>query len=418
MWMWPAATALPLQDPPASVVYRVLRRGTRTAVIEARNRGTQAVTLTWTLPSYAPPTAVAHFQLAPGASASQELAVSEVDQDLMHAVVAKPGVTPAPPGEAPTAYGVVATSEDPRFAAALLVYTLQADAQGRLDARLRWDGDRPLHAAWRIVGRPEVVTPRLHLLPGRTEEVVLAQAAAARTPRRIIEIYNVRVGEDAGPLTVPDAALTPVVLPERDGWRPAMPIEWTNPAWNAPVVHWRAETRPDGTLAAAWLWNRSAAALRLRYDQAQVGLGGVCELNPGAELRLPVAAGIPVARLQSVWVQALSIDGLTPPPAWTGTNPVLPPGCRPTVVVTAGIPDFNPQQLQALPRAAGTGVEVVLVNTHAIALRGTLRLGDVSTPFALAAGTTGVVPLPGLRFSLRLAASDVQVADVQTDGVK
>ena len=177
-WTVPPLGAVPGD---AAVIYRIVRAGDDRAWIEAQSRTNAALALRWVVPGYCDEPA--ELALAPNASARAAIRLKNCDHGLFSAAVLAPGqAQPRRPDAQPTAYGVTASVEDAGFAAHLLAYTLAPAAAGGIDLHLRHSGDRPVHLDWRVVGRPALVTPRLHVLPGRTAEVVLAGVATTGKP--------------------------------------------------------------------------------------------------------------------------------------------------------------------------------------------------------------------------------------------
>lgn len=411
-WLRPSPAAQPEGD----VIYRMVRRGGEVA-IEVRNRGAISATVAWSLPGWCPPGTLISAVVPAHGNFRQVIPVLRLDQELLQAQVAPPGA--AAPDVMPLpiamAYGAVAASEDARFASTLLSYTADKVANGDLDIHLRWEGDRPLHAAWRLVGAPGLTLPRLHLLPGQIEEVILAAPAWSGPGTPIIEVWDVRLGNDQGPTSVADAAMAPALLPQREGWSACGSGEPAQGGWNAAAVHWQAVAVGE-RVTGIRLWNRAPQALALRWWLLDGPPGGSVDLAGGAELTLPLA-GPGMSADQLLWVMTApeGIDGQALPGPWTGASPLALPGGQP-VQPQRGDGHFNPAQVMAQAHAAANGgVAVTVVNRLACQLDAVIAVGGARAAISLAPGASATAVLPGLRYSAALATAPVAIAEVRLD---
>ncbi len=411
-WLRPSPVAQPAGD----LIYRLVRAGDQ-VWLEIRNRGTTAATVAWSLPDYALPGTVISCSLPAGGRHRQLVPVTRIDQGLFQAQVGPPGAPPLPVDTQALAFGVVATTEDPRFAANLLAYTVEATEAGKLHVHLRWEGDRPVHTDWRIVGQPALVLPRLHLLPGQFEEVLLDITAWPGMEKAMVEVWRVRIGEDVGPTVVDDVPAPPAMLPTREGWAPCGSGAPTHPGWNATVVHWQSVTDGAGVISGLRLWNRSSLDLSLRWWLLDAEGGGTVALAAGAEVTVPVAAGV-VSADGLLWVMAAAerIDHQPLSAPWPGPSPLAPKGAQAVVPQTADA-RFNAAQVLALPQVAQDGgVTVMVVNRLACRLEATIALAGIRSAVSLAPGANQQVPMPGLHAAALTPETRVRIAAIKLDG--
>lgn len=369
-----------------AVTYRVRPIATDRVAIDVRNAGPERTTLTLRLDSHqGEGTGNVTFIVDPAATASVDVAVAHFDRDLFTAPVTvmsaslidsagNPRPLPLPPRGANALSGqpaalsaitAVCLVEDPGFASDRLAVSLQPMAD-RLDVHLMNRSNQAIHCDLRIPDyqADDVINPRLHLLPGCAQEIVLpAVRLDARAALAMVQVWNVRIGEDSGPAIAPrreDAAQLPD-LPA--GWYPLGAADEETAAWNPRAVAWRLLDLGAGR-AAALLRNQTALPLQL-----SVGLSGsdplAVELPAHGEASVVLFGMVNGAVLKA---HAIAIAGRPIPPPTT-LRPALVPEHALPVTLREETAAFNPLGVAyTIARAGADRATVTIVNRTAAAV--------------------------------------------------
>jgi hypothetical protein len=277
--------------------------------------------------------------------------------------------------------------------------------------------DQAIHCDLRVPTHQgvEVVNPRLHLLPGCAQEIVLpAVGVDARAALALVQVWNVRIGEDSGPAIAPrrDEVARLPELPA--GWYPLGAADEATAGWNPAAVAWHLLDLGAGR-AAVMLRNQTALALR--FD---VGLTGgpvlPVALPPHAETSVVLSGMVNGAVAKA---HAMAIAG----------RPVAPPSTlRPAAVPEHALPvtlrgdatALNPLAVvYTIARDGGERASVTVVNRSAAAIDAAWEIigyqaGLPANPrLQLAPGASTTLSAAVARSDARLAVARCVLWDVQ-----
>ncbi len=423
---WPEAGGIRYRVRPLDLAGRVAMDVTRT-----RAPGTPPGDLLLSLAGSAPPRAV---PLDDAGRATVLFAGVRLDHGLLLDDPLRlwriDGIAVAPPPrrEQPTtasAYSVYPVAEVTGFRARALIHVATRTADGRIDLHLRSTAPEAIHAEFAPVdGRPlrRGALPRLHLAPGTTTELLLPPMAGIDPARLMIAVWDVRLGEDRGPVLAPDPGSYAPFAPA-DGFRPVVVAGWAQESarFEPRSVVWSSATA--GAMETLRLRNRGDR--RVGADLRRRGLPGAPEavridLPPGAELAVPLP--VPPAGVRTyVELDGLALDGvrLDPPAA---ANRLEVPAVAQAVTPAVVDPRFNPLALRFLIAPGGETAGVTLFNTTAGGLECDLLIpgyqdGLPPNPrVRLEAGQTVTVVLPVVDADPRLVLAPLTVSRVRLDG--
>lgn len=412
------------------LAWRVRRVGALRAAIDVVDRSGGGVAGRARLPFYqADATPGATFAVPAAGDGSVEIDLARIDQLIYEAAVeltlasgAVCRLDPNPDLDAASAYGVTPLVEDAGWRADLIAYTAQARDERTLDLHVKNFAQRPIHLDLRVPGwqAPDQVNPRLHLLPGRTLEVLLPIAGGdARSQHAMIDAWDIRVGDDHGAARSPEAdGFARFVCPI--GWMPLMVGSECRSAFNPNAVAWRA----DGAAIAL----RNLADVALSFDLSAMGGGLELDANRIAP-RVELAAGgsanveLAVARaprgLMHVLAELPLVAGAPAEAIAAVAAPTVPERWLP---VTPRHDDarFNPLGLGCViaPGVAGMArvrlINFTAADVHAdIAIAG-YQDGGVAHPRAhVPAGEAVDLELTVVRIDARLALAKLLVWNVR-----
>ena len=425
-WLRPAI------DPAEGIdaAYRVRRGVGDQLVVEIRNRSAEQLRLRARLAGYQDPEAVP-FELVVPAGQTSEVSVPTMrhDQNVFQAPMTLlavtageralrvlPATAPGGPSE-PPAWTATCASDVAGFDPAAIAYQVRPLPGGMVEIHVKNRSRQAIHADFILLGhQPRTArNPRLHLLPGRMCEVVMAVTGSeAQLGAATLELSSVRLGEDRGPaLAGPAGSAARFPLPE--GYFPLNHADTGLGGWNPAAAVWRAIDLGAGRTA---LIVRNVCPQPLAITVALGGVSAPFDLPVGGEATATLAVdakGIEPA------AETVAIAGqvVTAPSAPTAANP---PQDHLVVAVRGAAPHVNPRTIAYAVTRAGDAAEVAFVNLSAAtidtewALVGYQDATTVNPRLTLAAGAAVTVRAVLARRDARLPLARIEVWDVRVGG--
>lgn len=428
---------VPIAADRSTLAYRVRPIATDRVAIEVRNAGSQRVALMLRLDAHqAAGTGDTALTIDPAATTSVDLAITRFDRDLFAAPVtvtsaaaidaagnSQPlelpahrakGASEQPATPIPTT--AICLVEDPGFAVDRLAVSLKQTAD-RLDVHVMNRSNQVIHCDLRVPTHQgdEVINPRLHLLPGSAQEIVLpAVGLDARAPLALVQVWNVRIGEDTGPAIAPrreDVARLPE-LPA--GWYPLGAADEVTAGWNPSAVAWRLLELGAGR-AAVMLRNQTARQL-----QFSVGLTG----GPALPVELPAQGETSVVLSGMVngavaKAHAIAIAGRPVPPPST-LRPAAAPKHALPVTLRGDSTALNPLAVvYTIARDGAERATVTVVNRSAAAVHAAWEIAGyqaglpANARLHLAPGASTTLTAGVARSDARLAVARCELWDVR-----
>ncbi len=412
---------------PEGVIYRLSRQAPGMARLELRNASAADWALGLRLPGFQRDGAALRVALPAHGQLELLVPISHLDQGLyrlrLGCVVGDgdPANVPAPSLGTP-AYGVSVAGITAGFRAEALGYTISV-RDGVADVHVRNFSADTIHgdfilAGWQDPARQR--NPRLHLLPGTTSEVLIPlERIDGAVAHAVLEVWNLRIGVDHGPLLVSQPIHADHLLDE-EGWQRIAVLGFaeTSAGFNPRVVSWRTDVA-DPTRVV--LRNRSpnviGAHVRVQIGTQLAELPLTLTAMGESTLTLPFTPA-PGQRPFVAFDQVV-IDQRALAPAAAVVHAAVP---EQALSVTPRQPDsrFNPLTVvYVLERGSAGHARLHIINRSAIAVFADCAIAGYQDPVTrnprlhLPAGQAVTLALPVTRSDARLALARVLVWNVR-----